>query len=157
MVNPMSRAQNSIDQLERDLKIGAHQHPYGADPDGLITEVRVEMEAEYRRRESEGEWPCMPPAYQREAEAEAEARRRWPASFADRPGGQGIRTLDGSHANDELRRRMRGHAAGDLTEFSDAQLRAALDRERTIMDGAADLAAFIAQEMGRRGMDFPSR
>lgn len=64
-----------IAQLERELLDNGH--PYGTTPDGLTTEVRVEMEAAWRE---EG-WGWMPPCVERMRLAEAEARRRWPEQF----------------------------------------------------------------------------
>jgi hypothetical protein len=55
------------------------EHPYGTSPEGLINEVRVEMEKIYR--ETGNGW--MPPADKRFRDAEIVARKRWPEHFDD--------------------------------------------------------------------------
>ncbi len=64
-----------IAQLERELldTPAPRQDPYGTHLDGRTAQVRVEMEAEWRRIEG---W--MPPLDQREDLARKEALRRWP-------------------------------------------------------------------------------
>lgn len=66
----------AIERLERELLIGPNEHPYGIEPEGLTTEVRVEHERYLREHGLR-----FPTAVEREAQAEAEARRRWPAFF----------------------------------------------------------------------------
>ena len=61
------------------------RHPYGTTPEGLIDEVRVELEKEYRDDDGMG-W--MPPLVQRLEDAEIEARRRWPEHFKRSPVGR---------------------------------------------------------------------
>lgn len=79
----MSDPLRDIERLERDLHIGPHAHPYGLTPEGLTDEVRVETEAELRRRDAP-----FPPLVEREADARAEAERRWPAYFTVRSTGK---------------------------------------------------------------------
>lgn len=67
----------AIAQMERELKIGPHAHPYGFDIEGLVDEVRVEHEAWFRANDPLG----MPSLVKRIATARAEAARRWPYMF----------------------------------------------------------------------------
>jgi hypothetical protein len=77
--------ERDVGRLERSLKVGLHAHPYGTTPAGLITEVRVEMEAEWDREHEQlgGLCPPMAPLVDRLAAAREEARRRWPAYFVE--------------------------------------------------------------------------
>lgn len=65
-----------IKRLERKLLIGPYEHPYGIEPEGLITEMRVERERYLR----ENKLP-FPSCVDRIADAEIEARKRWPYLF----------------------------------------------------------------------------
>lgn len=64
-----------IADLEKEMLLGEHEHPYGYTASGLVDEVRVEFERAL------GHGSAMPPLTDRIAEAERVARLRWPHMF----------------------------------------------------------------------------